>query len=53
MDDFYVKFLGNYFGYGPSYDGSVFEKKNISPTLLASNANGNVPKIIVKVKNEK
>lgn len=42
------KWLGNYFGFkGHSFDGAVYDKKYISPTLLSCMANGNVPKIIV------
>lgn len=45
--------LGNYFGYtGKSYDGWCIDKSGISYTLLSCMCNGNVPKIIVRRKNE-
>ena len=51
-----VIFLGNVYGYGQSFDGAVFDKKGIAPTLKASASHG-PSKIIVrkkdKIKNEK
>ena len=47
-DDEKVTCLGNYYGHGPSFDGAVFDKNGLSPTLLASNSHGNVPKFIVE-----
>lgn len=45
-----TKWIGNYFGFtGKSYDGWVIDKKHISFPILASCANGSVPKIIVKI----
>ena len=44
--DLSVNFLGNYLGYVPSYDGAVFDKNGLAPTILASNAHGNAPKVL-------
>lgn len=52
--EYTTKFLGNYFGHGPSYDGAVFSlAAGCSTTLLASNAHGNVYKFIEVKKEEK
>lgn len=46
-----VIYLGNYFGYGKSYDGNVIDKKGISNVMLASH--GSIPKIIVEINRDK
>lgn len=39
--------LGNYYGFkGQSFDGGVYDKSAICPTLRASMCNGSVPHII-------
>lgn len=45
-----VDFLGNYYGLGRSFDGAVFGSDGVAPTLLASNAHGNAPKIVETIK---
>lgn len=47
-----VKYLGNYYGYGCSYDGTVIDREGICNALLASNSHGNVPKIVERKDNE-
>lgn len=49
MDD-KPTFLGNYYGGGTSFDGAVYDILGLCPTLLASNAHGNVPKFVEVIK---
>lgn len=48
-----VRFLGNIYGYGQSFDGAVFDKKGIAPTLKASASHGPVKIIVKNIKKDK
>ena len=48
-----TRFIGNFWGFGASFDGAVWNKESCCPTLRAAQSHGSVPYVICKGKRVK
>lgn len=48
-----TRYIGNFLGFGASYDGAVWDRKATAPTIRAAASHGSAPYVICKVENEK
>ena len=45
-----TKYIGNFMGFGQSFDGAVFDKKSCSPTIRAAASHGSAPYVVCAYK---
>lgn len=48
-----TKYIGNFMGFGPSFDGAVFDKKCCSPTIRAAASHGSAPYVVCAYRGGK
>lgn len=46
-----TKYIGNFMGFGASYDGAVWDKEYCSPTIRAAASHGSAPYTICKLES--
>ena len=47
-----TKYIGNFMGFGASFDGAVWNRGGCSPTIRAAASHGSAPYTISKVRYE-
>lgn len=45
-----VVYLGNFMGFGQSFDGAVFARGGYSPTIRAAASHGSAPYVVCKYR---